>query len=256
MMLTRAVGVSYLPLMQVQLRHNPSFTVARCILAGGEPLRVEGGAMIAHSSGIQLEAKAEGGIIKGLKRAALGGGSFFVTTYTAPPNGGWVDVAGVLPGDVTYIPITPDRPFFISRGSWIANSHGVEIDTQWGGMANLFGGEGGFGFRASGQGEAVVNVYGAIDYLDLQPGETVTVDTGHVVAYDLHMQFQMRRAVQGKSIQSMKSGEGFVFDFAGPGRVLLQTRNPDAFAAWVASAIPGNNPREGLGGAAGNFFRS
>src|ERR1700712_5038953 len=99
--------------MEVQLRHNPSFTVARLILAGGEPVRVEGGAMIAHSAGIQLAAKAEGGLMKGLKRAALGGGSFFVTTYTAPEQGGWVDVAGVLPGDVTYLPVTADRPFFI-----------------------------------------------------------------------------------------------------------------------------------------------
>jgi uncharacterized protein (TIGR00266 family) len=237
--------------MQVQLRHNPSFTVARLVLSGGEPARVEGGAMIAHSAGVQLQAKAEGGVMKGLKRAALGGGSFFVTTYTAPPEGGWVDVAGVLPGDVTYLPVTPERPFFISRGSWIANSHGVEIDTQWGGMANMFGGEGGFGLRATGDGQAIVNVYGAIDYLDLQPGEVITVDTGHVVAYDLGIQFRLRRAVEGKSVQSMKTGEGFVFDFAGPGRVLLQTRNPDAFAAWVGSAIPGNNPREGLGGTAG-----
>lgn len=234
--------------MQIELRHNPSFTVARCLLAPGEPMRVEGGAMIAHSAGVQLTARAEGGMLKGLKRAALGGGSFFVTTYTAPQQGGWVDVAGVLPGDVTWLPITPDRPFFISRGSWIANSHAVQIDTQWGGMANMFGGEGGFGLRATGDGAAIVNVYGAIDVVDLQPGEQITVDTGHVVAYELNVQFRMRRAVEGKTIQSMKSGEGFVFDFMGPGRLLLQTRNPDAFAAWVSAAIPGNNPKEGLGG--------
>src|SRR6266700_117934 len=102
--------------MQVQLRHNPSFTVARCMLAPGEPLRVEGGAMIAHSSGIVLESKAQGGIMKGLKRSVLGGVSFFVTTYTAPPQRGWVDVAGVLPGDTVPISITPERPFFLSRG--------------------------------------------------------------------------------------------------------------------------------------------
>lgn len=234
--------------MQVQLRHNPSFTIARCHLAPGEPLRVEGGAMLAHSSGVQLQAKAQGGLLKGLKRAALGGGSFFVTTYTAPPQGGWVDVAGVLPGDLAVIPIAPDRPFFLGRSNWIANSHAVEIDTQWGGMANLFGGEGGFGFRASGQGEALVSVYGAIDYFDLEAGQTVTVDTGHVVAYDLHMTFQMRRAVEGRSVQSMKTGEGFVFDFTGPGRVLIQSRNPAAFAQWVAAATPSQNPQGGIGG--------
>jgi uncharacterized protein (TIGR00266 family) len=237
--------------VQVQLRHNPSFTVARCHLAGGEPVRVEGGAMIAHSAGVQLEAKAEGGIMAGLKRSILGGGSFFVTTYTAPPQGGWVDVAGVLPGDVVPIDVTPDRPFFLRRGSWIANSYGVQIDTQWGGMANLFGGEGGFGFRASGQGEALVSIYGAMDILDLENGEQVTIDTGHVVAYELNIRFQMRRAAQGRSIQSMKSGEGWVFDFWGPGRVLLQSRNPDAFQQWVAAAVPSEQPREGIGGLGG-----
>jgi uncharacterized protein (TIGR00266 family) len=241
--------------VQIQLRHNPSFTVARCLLDPGEPVRVEGGAMIAHSAGVVLEAKAEGGMLAGLKRSVLSGGSFFVTTYTAPQNGGWVDVAGMLPGDTVPIEISPDRPFFLRRGSWIANSHSVQVDTQWGGMANLFGGEGGFGFRASGQGVALVGIYGATDVLDLQPGEQVTIDTGHVVAYDLGVRFQMRRAVQGRSIQSMKTGEGWVFDFTGPGRVLLQTRNPEAFQQWVAEAAPSREPREGIGGIAGSFLR-
>ncbi|MDP9117510.1 MAG: TIGR00266 family protein, partial [Actinomycetota bacterium] len=214
--------------MRVELRHNPSFTVARCFLQPKELLRVEGGAMIAHSVGVVLEAKAQGGVMAGLKRSVLGGGSFFVTTYTAPQQGGWVDVAGMLPGDLVSIEVAPDRPFFLRKGSWIANSAAVQVDTQWGGMANLFGGEGGFGFRASGQGEALVSIYGAVDIIDLEEGEQVTIDTGHVVAYDLSIRFSMRRAVQGRSIQSMKSGEGFVFDFFGPGRVLLQTRNPEA----------------------------
>jgi uncharacterized protein (TIGR00266 family) len=243
--------------MDVQLRHAPSFTVARCALSPGETVRVEGGAMIAHSAGVALESKAHGGLMAGLRRSMLGGGSFFVTTYTAPPQGGWVDVAGVLPGDTVSIDVSPEQPFFLRRGSWIANSAGVQIDTQWGGMANMFGGEGGFGYRASGQGQALVSIYGAVDIIDLDDGETVTIDTGHVVAYALDLRFQMRRAVQGRSIQSMKSGEGWVFDFFGPGRVLLQSRNPDAFASWVAELNPSEQPREGLGGLGGlgNVFR-
>ncbi|MDQ6937092.1 MAG: TIGR00266 family protein [Actinomycetota bacterium] len=237
--------------MQVQLRHGPAFTIARCVLAAGEPLRVEGGAMLAHSAGIQLQAQAQGGLMAGLKRSVLSGGSFFVTTYTAPQSGGWVDVAGVLPGDTVPIAIAPDRPFFISRGNWIANSYGVEVDSQWGGMANLFGGEGGFGFRAHGQGEVITSVYGAVDHMDLQAGEVVTIDTGHVVAYDLAIQFRMRRAVEGKSMQSLKTGEGWVFDFAGPGRVLVQSRNPDAFANWVAQFAPSSTPQGGIGGLGG-----
>ena len=121
----------------------------------------------------------------------------------------------------------------------------------------LFGGEGGFGYRASGQGQAICSVYGAVDYFDLEQGEVVTIDTGHVVAYDLQIQFRMRRAVEGRSIQSMKSGEGWVFDFVGPGRVLLQSRNPEAFAQWAASLAPGETPRngiQGLGGIAGGLL--
>ncbi|MFC9895644.1 TIGR00266 family protein [Nocardia sp. NPDC127579] len=221
--------------MKVQLRHNPASTIARCFLAGGEPMRVESGAMVAHSAGVTLQAKAEGGILAGLKRSVLAGESFFVSTFTAPQQGGWVDVAPALPGDMLNLQISPDRPYFISRGGWIANSHGVQVESKWGGFANLFGGEGGFGLRAHGEGEVVVGVFGAIDVIDLQAGEPITIDTGHVVAYDLAMNFTIRRAVSGRSIQSLKSGEGFVFDFVGPGRVLLQTRNPGAFAAWAGS---------------------
>ena len=228
--------------MRVDLRHSPSFTVARCYLAPGEPLRVEGGAMVAHSAGVLLESKAQGGILKGLSRSLLGGGSLFVTTYTAPEHGGWVDVAGLLAGDIVPITITPERPFFLRRGSWIANSSGVEVDTQWGGMTNLFGGEGGFGMRASGDGEALVSTYGAVDVMDLQPQEVVTVDTGHVVASDLSIQFQLRRAVEGRTIQSAKSGEGLVFDFAGPGRVLWQSGNPEAFVEWMVHTVAARLP--------------
>jgi uncharacterized protein (TIGR00266 family) len=224
--------------VQVQIRHQPSFAVARCLLAPGEPLRVESGAMLATSWGVQIEAAMQGGLLKGLKRAALGGESLFVTTYTAPQGGGWVDVAANLPGDIVTVAVTPDRPFFITRGCWIANSHAVEIETRFAGAQNMFGGEGGFVIQASGQGDVVLGAYGAVDTLDLAPGEAVTIDSGHVVAYDAGVQSRLRRAVEGRSIQSMKSGEGFVFDFSGPGRVMIQARNPRALISWLTSELP------------------
>jgi uncharacterized protein (TIGR00266 family) len=224
--------------MQVHVRHQPSFAVVRCLLAPGEPLRVESGAMLAMSYGVQIEASMQGGLLKGLKRSMLGGESLFVTTYTAPQSGGWVDVAAHLPGDAAVVTITPDRPFYLTRGCWIANSHGVQIQTQWAGMQNLFGGEGGFILQAQGQGEVVLGAYGAVDTLDLDAGEAVTIDSGHVVAYDAGVQSRLRRAVEGRSVQSLKSGEGFVFDFAGPGRVMIQSRNPSALIEWLTRVLP------------------
>ncbi len=224
--------------METHLRHNPSFAVARLFLQPNEPIKVQSGALMAHSPGMQVDAKMEGGLIAGLKRSVLSGESFFVTTMTAPPQGGWVDIAGVLPGDIIPLEIAPQRPFFITRGCWLANSHGVTTDSKWGGAQNLFGGEGGFGLQARGQGTVVLSVYGALEAMDLQPGEQVVIDSGHVVAYDLGMTFQLRQAAGGQLWKTVKSGEGFVFDFFGPGRVLLQSRNPAAFAAYIRGLVP------------------
>ncbi|WP_436772495.1 TIGR00266 family protein [Yinghuangia sp. YIM S09857] len=227
--------------MKVQLRHNPSFTVARCVLAGGEQMRAESGAMLAHSAGVSIDAKIEGGLMRGLKRSVLGGESLYQTTFTAPPQGGWVDVAANLPGDAITIDLEPGQDrFLLTKGCWLANSSGVTIDTKWGGARNLFGGEGGFLVEASGQGVVVASCFGALDVIDLEPGEQVVVDTGHVVAYAPTITFQIRRAVQGRSIQSMKSGEGFVFDFTGPGRVLAQSRNPSGLISYLTANLPGS----------------
>jgi uncharacterized protein (TIGR00266 family) len=218
--------------VQVQTRHGPSFAVARLLMAGGEPVRVESGAMLATSYGVVVEARMHGGLLKSLARAALGGESFFVSTYTAPQQGGWVDVAPNLPGDVHVIELDGSVGWCITRGCWLASAAGVNLETQWGGFTNLFGGEGGFLVHAGGHGPVVISCYGALDVIALQPAELVTIDTGHVVAYADTVQSRIRQVSQGV-VQSMKSGEGLVFDFAGPGQVLTQTRNPRGLIGWL-----------------------
>lgn len=223
--------------MQIEIRHAPSFAVARCALGGSETVRAEAGAMMATSEGVQIEAGMQGGLMRSLKRGVLGGESFFVTTYTAPPGGGWVDVAAHLPGDMAVVEVA-DAPLFIQRGSYIASESGVEIDTKWGGFRSLFGGEGGFLLRATGHGSVVVSCYGALDRVRLADGETMVVDSGHMVAFQEGVQFSLRRAASGRTIQSLKSGEGFVFDFRGPGEVMVQTRNPGALIEWLTTVLP------------------
>ena len=102
--------------MHVEVRHNPSFAVARVTLGPGEELRAESGAMMATSSGVGVQASTQGGVLKGLKRSFLGGESLFITTFTAPGNGGWVDVAHHLTGDIVVAGVTPDQPMSITKG--------------------------------------------------------------------------------------------------------------------------------------------
>jgi uncharacterized protein (TIGR00266 family) len=236
--------------MQVDLRHNPSFAVARVALEPNETLRAESGAMMATSTGVTVQA-ATHGVLKGLKRSFLGGESLFITTFTAPQTGGWVDIAHHLAGDIVVAGVTPEQPMFITKGCWLASSAGIDLDTQWGGFKNLFGSEGGFLVRATGQGTAVLACYGAIDTISLQAGEGVTIDTGHVVAFGPTVTSQIRK-VSGGVVQSLKSGEGLVFEFTGPGWIMTQSRNPSALEAWIRTLMPGETG--GAGGALGGLF--
>ncbi len=224
--------------MEIQVRHNPSFSVARAILGPNEAIRAESGAMMAMAADVSVDAKIEGGLMKGLKRSVLGGESLFITTATASAQGGWIDFAPSLPGDVTVVDVTPDRPLMIQKGSFLSAEQGVEIDTKWGGLKNLVGGEGGFLLRASGQGKVVLSTYGALDRFELQPGQQVVVDTNHMVAFAESVTMELKKA-SDSAWKSMKSGEGLVFVFTGPGELMMQSRNPDDIVSYVIANMPG-----------------
>ena len=231
--------------MDVDIRHRPSFAAARVTLGPNEQMRAESGAMMATSSGVAITSSTQGGVMKGLKRSVLGGESLFVSTFSAPASGGWVDVAHHLPGAIVTATVSAERALSITKGCWLASASALELDTKWGGFKNMFGGEGGFLVRASGDGTVLLACYGALDTIQLGHGESVTIDTGHVVAFDPSTTSQIRK-VAGGVIQTLKSGEGFVFDFSGPGWVMTQSRNPSALQAWIRQMMPGET-----GGASG-----
>jgi uncharacterized protein (TIGR00266 family) len=221
--------------MDVAIRHNPSFAVARCTLAPGEAVKAESGAMVAHSIGVAVEAQMQGGLMKGLRRSVLGGESLFVTTFTAPDAGGWVDCAPNLPGDVVVLKV--DGEMNVTRGAWLCSSTAIDLDTKWGGFKSIGGGEGAFLIRVTGSGDVVLGAYGAIETVELAGGEQMVLDSGHLIAFDPTVEFTTRKVTKGIA-QTLKSGEGFVMEFTGPGRVLTQSRNPGALVSWLTTELP------------------
>src|SRR6476660_5735443 len=178
--------------MQVELRHNPSYAVARLHLAPGEQFLGEAGVMVMQSFGVTVQSQMQGGFMSALKRSALGGESFFVTTFSGHPQSPtWVDIAARLPGDATVIDCRPDRPLVLTKGSWLASEMGVTLDTKWGGAKLLFGGEGGCVVHCTGQGKVVAVTFGALDQVELALGQGFTIDGGHLVAYDAGMPVQL-----------------------------------------------------------------
>jgi uncharacterized protein (TIGR00266 family) len=200
-------------------------------------VRVEAGAMAMTRGDVQITTSTQGGFMKGLRRT-LGGESFFVNDFTSA-SGGLVAVAAALPGDLTLARLDGNRAVLVQSGSWIASDRSVDVDSKWGGGKTFFSGEGLILLRCSGSGDLLMSSYGAIRFAELATGETMTLDTGHVVAFDDSVQYSVRKAGSWKS--TILGGEGLVTDFTGPGRVWLQTRSALDLLQWLKSKLPSDH---------------
>jgi uncharacterized protein (TIGR00266 family) len=221
--------------MEVKLLYHPSYTMANVKLTAGEEIRAESGAMVSMSDGVEMETKMQGGLFKALGRSFLGGESFFMNTFKSS-NGGEINFAPPLPGDMFVLDL--EKPMLIQSGSYVASENSVEIDTKFGGVKTFFASEGLFLLRATGSGKILLSSFGAIHELILQAGQKYIVDTGHFVAFDEGIGFNVRRVGGIKS--TLFSGEGLVVDINGPGRVLIQSRSTDSFLGWLIPKLPKN----------------
>jgi uncharacterized protein (TIGR00266 family) len=198
--------------MQTEILYRPSAALARCQLTPGETIRVEGGSMVGMSADVKIETKATGGFLTSLARSMFGGESFFQNTYTAGPAGGELLLAPALPGDLFSLDVK-GTPMLVQSGSYVASGGSIETETGWGGAKSFFAAGALVMLRIKGSGPLLLSSYGAIHELELKAGESFTVDTGHVVAFDERMQQSVRRVGGMKS--TLFSGEGLVVDLQG-----------------------------------------
>jgi uncharacterized protein (TIGR00266 family) len=220
--------------MQVNISSGPAFAFGEITLPPGGKVRVEAGAMAMTRGDVQMTTSTQGGFMKGLKRS-LGGESFFVNDFSST-SGGVVGVAAALPGDMAEVTLDGGHGLMVQSGSWIASDVSIDVDSKWGGGKTFFSGEGLILLRCTGQGELLMSAYGAIRSLTLAAGEVLTLDTGHVVAFDDSVTYSVRKAGSWKS--TILGAEGLVTDFTGPGRVWLQTRSSSDLVAWIQSKLP------------------
>jgi uncharacterized protein (TIGR00266 family) len=220
--------------VDVTLKHQPSFSLAIVALAPNEQVKVEPGAMVSYSDGVTVETKSQGGLLGGIKRM-VAGESFFQNTYQAPAQGGELNLAQALPGDMRVLNISGSE-FMLQSGAYMASELGVETDAKWGGARGFFGSGSLILLKVSGQGQVVIGCYGALEERVLQPGQRYTIDTGHIVGFDGSVNFNVRRVGGWKS--TLLSGEGLVCEMTGPGRVLMQTRSEEALVGWLSPKMP------------------
>ena len=233
--------------MEIENEFGPAFTLMTASLSPGEQIKVEPGAMVAQSNGMEMKTGMGGGgglggFMKSMVKSALGGESFFVNTYTAGPSGGWISMVPSAPGDIKTFHLSPGESFYMQGGAFMASEVNVEVSTKFQGAKSLFSREGAFFLRAEATdvpGKVFYCSYGAIKEIEVTPDKPIKIDNGHVVAFTEGLSYNISRV---KGLGSfMFGGEGFTLDFQGSGKVWIQTRNMSSLATQLMPFLPSSS---------------
>lgn len=224
--------------MNYEILYPEAFPVIKCHLQKGERIKAESDAMITMSATVDVEGKREGSLLGGLARKFLAGESFFFQELIASRGDGDVLLGHPLPGGILDVELDGSYGLVVQKDGFLASTQGIQVDTKMQNLSRgLFSGEGFFVLNVTGRGTVFVSSYGVIHPVNLEAGEEVIIDNGHLVAWPDYMQYTIEKASSGW-ISSFTSGECLVCRFRGPGVVLIQTRNPEGFEAWIRSMVP------------------
>ena len=213
--------------------------------------------MMAMSAGVVLQSKAEGGVMKSLKRAALGGESFFVSTYTAPAAGGFVDIAARLPGDVDDPRRRrPARRSSSQKGSWLANEVNVNIDTRVGRVQEHVRRRGRIHHPRRGSGHRRVRLLrrarrcGTCRRGSRSPSTPATWSPTRTPC-----RWACARPAAAGWCRAARAARASCSTSPALGRVWTQTRNPNELLGWIQSFVgTGNSSGSSFGGALGGLL--
>ena len=215
--------------MQSNIELKPEYAMLAVTLEPGEKLVAESGAMVGMEPQVTLTSKARGGVLKGLKRKVLGGESFFQSTYEATSQAGAVYLAPASPGDILELDLEAGRTLMVQSSCYLASTPEVSLDTKWGGAKGFFSGTGLFLLKLTGPGKVWITSFGAMAKQDVE--QQYVVDTGHIVAFEESLQYNISKVGGLKSL--FLSGEGLVARFSGNGALNIQTRDPGKLASFL-----------------------
>ena len=246
----------------------------------GEAAVGEAGSMMFMDAGIQMDTVfgdgsggGAGGGASGLFGKLLGAGkrlvtgeSLFTTVYTNQgPGKKRVAFAAPYPGKILPMDLRQLGGMLIcQKDAFLCAARGVSLGIffQQKLSVGFFGGEGFIMQKLEGDGLAFVHAGGTVVKRELQPGQTLLIDTGCIVALTPDVSFEIQYV--GKIKTALFGGEGLFFaKVTGPGTVWLQSLPFSRLASRVFAAAPqrGGSREEGsvlgsvaVGGLLGSVF--
>ncbi len=197
--------------------------VVICYLQDGERMLTEKGAMSWMTPNMEMSTSMEGGLGKAFGRA-FSGESMFMNYYTCRGGEGMIAFASSFPGRIIPLSINPSYSVIAQKTAFLAAQTGVQLSTHFTRKigAGFFGGEGFIMQRLSGEGLAFLEIDGHVMEYDLQPGQSLYIDSGHLAAMTDTVQLDIKTV---KGVKNMVlGGEGlFNTQVTGPGHIWIQT---------------------------------
>lgn len=226
--------------MQYQIK-GETLPVVICHLDAGEKMITEKGSMSWMSPNMLMETGTNGGLGKAFGRM-FSGESMFQNTYTSQGGNGTIAFASSFPGSIKAFEIRPGNEMIFQKSAFLAAEAGVQLSIHFQKKlgSGLFGGEGFILQRVSGQGTMFAEFDGHVIEYELQPGQQIVVDTGHLAAMTPSCQMDIQTIRGVKNI--VFGGEGlFNTIITGPGRVWLQTMPASNVAGALIPYLPTGN---------------
>ena len=232
-----------------------------------ETVIAEAGAMTYMEEGIQFEAKMGDGsepeqgffgkMLSAGKRV-ITGESIFMTHFTHHGMGkSHVAFAAPYPGKIVPIDLAtiPGNDLLCQKDAFLCAALGTQVSIAFNKKigAGLFGGEGFILQKLVGDGMAFIHAGGTVIERTLN-NETLRIDTGCLVAFEPHIDYNIERAGNLKSM--VFGGEGlFLATLRGTGRVWLQSLPFTRLAGRVLANVgPGGKGEGSVLGSLGNLL--
>ena len=214
-----------------------SFPIVICKLQKGETMKNETGAMAFMSSDMKMDTNTGGGLLKGLGRA-LSGDTIFLNFFTAQSDNQQIGFAARTPGKIMPIRLNGSNTIIGQKNAFLAAEDGVNLDIYFRNKlgAGIFGGEGFILQKFTGTGIVFLEIDVEVIEHDLQPGEKLLVDPGHIAAMEESVEFDIERV---KGAKNILFGEGLFFArLQGPGKVWIQTMPLSKLAEALIPFLP------------------
>ncbi|GAB2671510.1 TIGR00266 family protein [Flavihumibacter cheonanensis] len=228
----------------------------------------ESGSFMMMDDGVQMATifgdgskQQTGGFLGKLVSAGkrvLTGESLFMTTFTNMAHGKKrVSFASPYPGKIIPLDLMQlggrvicQKDAFLCAAKGV--SVGIALQRKLG--TGIFGGEGFIMQKLEGDGMAFVHAGGHVFERELQPGETLKLDTGCVVAYTQTIDFDIQFV--GGIRNTIFGGEGLFFaTLRGPGKVWIQTLPISRLASRIMQyGGPRRKEEGGILGGLGNVL--